>query len=151
MLLAFRGFVGYVLSNSLIVAMLNSVWIIRFFGLFGVYYSLQYLSLSDATVLTFLAPMFTIATGAIFLGEKMNWKQAVAGCKHILITLSSVTIAKLLTPVCSLVGVILIARPRSLFGKALQDITLADGTGSMVEETSMEPLATPSQRLGAVG
>jgi drug/metabolite transporter (DMT)-like permease len=52
---------------------------LSFFGLFGVYYSLQYLSLSDATVLTFLAPMFTIATGSIFLGEKMNWKQAVAG------------------------------------------------------------------------
>ena len=56
----------------------------RFFGLFGVYYSLQYLSLSDATVLTFLAPMFTIATGALFLGEKMHWKQAVAGCKSAL-------------------------------------------------------------------
>ncbi|KAI0694045.1 EamA-like transporter family-domain-containing protein [Cytidiella melzeri] len=113
MLLALRGFVG-------------------FFGLFGVYYSLQYLSLSDATVLTFLAPMFTIATGAFFLGEKANWKQAVAG-------------------LCSLVGVILIARPAFLFGKASQDMTLADGTGDAIGGTGMELIATPSQRLGAVG
>ena len=38
----------------------------RFLGVFGVYYSLQYLSLSDATVLTFLAP------GAFFLGENFT-------------------------------------------------------------------------------
>ena len=51
----------------------------RFFGLFGVYYSLQYLSLSDATVLTFLAPMCTTVTGALLLKEGFSWKQAVAG------------------------------------------------------------------------
>ncbi|KAI0337871.1 DUF6-domain-containing protein [Trametopsis cervina] len=116
LLLVFRGFVG-------------------FFGLFGVYYSLQYLSLSDATVLTFLAPMFTIVTGALFLGEKMNWRQAAAGF-------------------ISLLGVILIARPTFLFGSAPLPlplpsdlpISLADGT-----DASMAPIVTPAQRIAAVG
>jgi drug/metabolite transporter (DMT)-like permease len=51
----------------------------RFFGLFGVYYSLQYLSLSDATVLTFLAPLTTAIAGALLLGESFTLKQASAG------------------------------------------------------------------------
>jgi drug/metabolite transporter (DMT)-like permease len=46
--------------------------IYRFFGLFGIYFSLQYLSLSDATVITFLAPMFTALGGALFLRERMR-------------------------------------------------------------------------------
>ncbi len=33
----------------------------------GVHYSLQYLTLSDATMLTFLAPMCTAVTGAMLL------------------------------------------------------------------------------------
>jgi drug/metabolite transporter (DMT)-like permease len=33
---------------------------------------LQYLSLSDATVITFLAPMFTALGGALFLRERMR-------------------------------------------------------------------------------
>jgi hypothetical protein len=40
---------------SLVVA--NSDFFLhRFFGVFGMYYSLQYLPLADCTVLTFLAP-----------------------------------------------------------------------------------------------
>lgn len=54
----------------------------RFFGLFGVYYSLQYLSLSDATVLTFLAPMCTAVTGAVLLHEKLSWREAFAGREY---------------------------------------------------------------------
>ena len=51
----------------------------RFFGLFGVYYSLQFLSLSDATVLTFLAPMCTAVTGALLLKENFSLREALAG------------------------------------------------------------------------
>lgn len=51
----------------------------RFFGLFGIYFSLRYLSLSDATVLTFLAPLCTAGVGALVLGEKIGWRQVVAG------------------------------------------------------------------------
>jgi drug/metabolite transporter (DMT)-like permease len=45
---------------------------VRFFGLFGVYFSLQYLSLSDATVITFLAPTCTAIAGAVLLKEKLR-------------------------------------------------------------------------------
>lgn len=54
----------------------------RFFGLFGIYYSLQYLSLSDATVLTFLAPLCTAIAGALFLKENFRRTQALAGCER---------------------------------------------------------------------
>ena len=53
----------------------------RFFGLFGVYYSLEYLSLSDSTVLTFLVPMCTALAGALFLGEKFSCREVFAGRK----------------------------------------------------------------------
>ena len=51
----------------------------RFFGLFGMYFSLQYLSLSDAVVLTFLTPMCTGLAGKLFLKEKYTLLQASAG------------------------------------------------------------------------
>ena len=50
----------------------------RFTGLFGTYYALQYLSLSDATVLSFLTPMTTAVTGALFLKETLTLKQVSA-------------------------------------------------------------------------
>jgi drug/metabolite transporter (DMT)-like permease len=77
LLLVFRGFSGYVsrtVSSYRRVANLDG----SFFGLFGVYYSLQYLSLSDATVLTFLVPICTAVSGALFLGETFSVKQALA-------------------------------------------------------------------------
>ncbi|KAH8986202.1 integral membrane protein DUF6 [Lactarius akahatsu] len=77
-LLVFRGFSG-------------------FFGLSGVYFSLQYLSLSDATVLTFMVPIFTGFSGAVFLKEPVSLRELLAG-------------------LCSFLGVILIARPQFLFG-----------------------------------
>jgi drug/metabolite transporter (DMT)-like permease len=49
-----------------------------FFGLFGMYYSLQYLSLADATVLSFLFPL-TIAIGGYFiLKEPYSKREALA-------------------------------------------------------------------------
>lgn len=53
-----------------------------FIGLYGIYFSLQYLSLSDATVLTFLSPMFTAVAGAVFLKEHLTLKQVLAGCTY---------------------------------------------------------------------
>ncbi|KAI0072258.1 DUF6-domain-containing protein [Panus rudis PR-1116 ss-1] len=111
LLLAARGFVG-------------------FFGLFGVYYSLQYLSLSDATVLTFLAPMCTAVTGALFLKEDFHWKQAVAS-------------------LCSLLGVVLIARPEFIFGRQAADGIVHPVEG--VDSDSPIREVTPAQRLAAVG
>jgi drug/metabolite transporter (DMT)-like permease len=68
-----------------------------FFGLSGMYWSLQYLSVADATILVFLTPLTTAVAGAVFLKEGYSVKQAVAG-------------------VFSLLGVVLIGRPAFLFG-----------------------------------
>lgn len=68
-----------------------------FVGLSGVYYSLKYLSLSEATVLTFLTPFTTTISSAIFLGEIVTVGYFVAGSFCIL-------------------GVIFIAQPDFLFG-----------------------------------
>ncbi|KAJ7334800.1 hypothetical protein DFH08DRAFT_879438 [Mycena albidolilacea] len=77
-LLVFRGITGFV-------------------GLDGTYFALQYLSLSDVTVLSFLVPMCTAISGSFFLKETFTKREALAG-------------------VCSLFGVVLIARPHFLFG-----------------------------------
>lgn len=50
-----------------------------FFGLFGLYYSLRYLSLSDAVVLTFLSPLTTAISGSCLLGETFTKREALAG------------------------------------------------------------------------
>jgi hypothetical protein len=86
----------------------------RFIGLSGGYFSLQYLSLSDATVLTFLAPILTAFSGAIFLKETLSLKDMCAGCMSSQVISPVVAIHRVL--VCSFFGVILVARPRSLFG-----------------------------------
>ncbi|KIM44307.1 hypothetical protein M413DRAFT_443317 [Hebeloma cylindrosporum] len=89
-------------------------------GLFGIYYSLQYLSLSDATVLTFFAPTCTAIAGAIFLGESFKLREAMAGF-------------------VSLAGVVLIARPAALFG----------GHGAVGIPSDADKVAT-SDRMKAV-
>jgi len=83
LLLVFRGVSGYVVCERTITAIFHNESNLRFFGLIGVYYSLQYLSLSDATVLTFLSPLCTAASGALFLGEKFSCKELFAGCAYL--------------------------------------------------------------------
>ncbi|KAG0704047.1 drug/metabolite transporter superfamily [Suillus ampliporus] len=84
-----------------------------FFGLCGLYLSLRYLSVADATVLIFLTPLTTAVAGCILLKESYSIKQAVAGA-------------------CSLLGVVFIARPAFLFGspdaipQGFQDVTPAE-------------------------
>ncbi|KAI0667473.1 hypothetical protein C8Q78DRAFT_1140466 [Trametes maxima] len=80
-----------------------------FVGLFGTYYTLQYLSLSDTTVLSFLTPMCTAITGALLLKEDLTVRQSMASA-------------------FSFVGVLLIARPDFLFGKSLDDAQSHDTT-----------------------
>ncbi|KAG5641444.1 hypothetical protein DXG03_005218 [Asterophora parasitica] len=113
LLLVFRGFSGMI-ANS-------------FFGLYGIYYSLQYLSLSDATVLTFLAPLCTGISGALFLKERYSKREALAS-------------------VCSLLGVVLIARPAFLFGEPNVAVIADDLLALEYVEKG-----TPKQRLVAVG
>ena len=90
--------------------------VVGFFGLFGVYYSLQYLDLSDATVLTFLAPILTGYFGRIFLKEPFLKTELYAG-------------------LISLLGVVFIAHPQSLFG---------NGSSGLADATNL-------QRLMAIG
>ncbi|KAJ7280288.1 DUF6-domain-containing protein [Mycena rebaudengoi] len=78
-------------------ALLVSRGIFGFIGLNGTYFSLQYLSLSDATVISFLAPICTAVCGSVLLKETFTRREALAG-------------------IFSLFGVVLIARPEFLFG-----------------------------------
>ncbi|KAI9439313.1 hypothetical protein H4582DRAFT_2076013 [Lactarius indigo] len=95
-----------------------------FFGLSGMYFSLQYLSLSDAVVLSFLSPILTGFTGAIFLKEPFSRNELFAG-------------------LCSFLGVVLIARPQFLFGKLP-----ADRSAGIPADLS--EVATPEQRMLSV-
>ena len=52
-----------------------------FASIFGLYYSLVYLPLSTATVLTFLVPFCTAISGALFLKETFHLKEGLAGGK----------------------------------------------------------------------
>jgi len=109
-------------------------------GLFGVYYSLQYLSLSDATVLAFFAPTCTAIAGAIFLGESFKLRDATASCKR---SYEAVEIRwipyRSWILVVSFAGVVLIARPVTLFG----------GHGSPTIPSDTDKVAT-SDRMKAV-
>ncbi|KAI9928554.1 hypothetical protein MW887_001768 [Aspergillus wentii] len=68
-----------------------------FFGVYGLYYSVQYLPISEASVLTFLAPILSCYTCSLFIpGERFTGKQQLAA-------------------VISLVGVVLIAQPFAFF------------------------------------
>ncbi|KAG7442191.1 drug/metabolite transporter superfamily [Guyanagaster necrorhizus] len=94
-----------------------------FVGILGVYYSLKYLSLSEATVLTFLTPFTTTISSAIFLGETVTVGYLVAGLLNIF-------------------GVICIAQPVLLFGKSP-----AEGT----EDPEFRLLAVGMSLLGVMG
>ncbi|KAI0740153.1 hypothetical protein C8Q76DRAFT_706953 [Earliella scabrosa] len=109
-----------------------------FLGIFGLYYSLQYLSVTDATVLQFLSPMFTAAAGAVFLHEPFSWREGSAG-------------------LASLLGVVLIARPEFLFGSGSGDNDVvipgppdAPNSGRASDANANYKMVTPSQRLLAV-
>ncbi|KAI6823608.1 hypothetical protein KC340_g5021 [Hortaea werneckii] len=117
-----------------------------FFGVFGMYYSLLYLPLADATVITFLAPSLACWACSILINEPFGRLEQIAG-------------------LVSLVGVALIARPTSLFAAfASKDSPPATGnsdvmpggnstgaaSGEDADASSYEDV-TPEQRLAAVG
>ncbi|RMZ66053.1 integral membrane duf6 [Pyrenophora seminiperda CCB06] len=70
--------------------------LLGFFGVFGMYYSLLYLPLADATVITFLAPSLACWACSYFINEPFTRMEQMAAY-------------------ISLFGVVLIARPVSLF------------------------------------
>ena len=74
--------------------------IVGFIAIVGSYYSLQYLSLSDAIAISFSIPMVTGIFAWIFLGERYTRTEAICG-------------------IFALCGVVMIAKPSFLFGDAL--------------------------------
>ncbi|TKX22173.1 hypothetical protein C1H76_5606 [Elsinoe australis] len=114
-----------------------------FFGVFGMYYSLLYLPIADATVITYLAPGLSCWACSILIKEPFT------------------RIEKLGTFV-SLFGVIFIARPASLFssssseshqtpaGSASDIVTPTNATAAMSSASDYDSV-TPEQRISAVG
>lgn len=72
--------------------------VIGFFGVFGLYYSVNYLDMSDATVITFLTPTVTAILAWVFLREHLIPLEIVAGF-------------------VALCGVVIISRPKFLLGE----------------------------------
>ncbi|SGZ57219.1 CIC11C00000003324 [Sungouiella intermedia] len=103
--------------------------IIGFFGVFGLYYSLQYLSLSDAVSITFLIPMVTAFFAFIMLGEKYSVLEAVCA-------------------VLSLAGVLLIAKPDFLFGT---DTEVSHNDSAESSSSKLRLLATGVGLIGVCG
>ncbi|KAH8701484.1 hypothetical protein GQ44DRAFT_831867 [Phaeosphaeriaceae sp. PMI808] len=116
-----------------------------FFGVFGMYYSLLYLPLADATVITFLAPSLSCWICSFLIHEPFTRTEQIAAY-------------------ISLFGVVLIARPISLFASfshSGEPVSPSSGLAHVVPAnasvTPLERLAadydavTPTQRATAVG
>ena len=110
-----------------------------FAGVFGMYYSLLYLPLADATVITFLAPSIACWACSILIKEPFTRIEQIGG-------------------LVSLVGVLLIARPTSLFaalsGDAGSSPTGDDtppGNSTAPPDASSYEDVTPRERLTGVG
>lgn len=102
--------------------------IVGFFGVFGLYYSLQYLSLSDAVSITFLIPMVTAFFAWIMLGERYSVLEGVCA-------------------ILSLAGVLLIAKPDFLFGSEPQ----AEVPENDSAESSSSKLRLIATGVGLIG
>jgi len=101
-----------------------------FFTLSGVYFSLQYLSLSDATALTFMAPILTGFSGAVFLKEHLSIGEVLAG-------------------LCSFFGVVLISRPQFLFGSSQEFLDPSKGQLDVTPANRM--LSVIAALIGVLG
>lgn len=106
-----------------------------FFGIFGMYYSLMYLPLADATVITFLAPAVASFACYLLLGERFTRVEQVASF-------------------ISLLGVVMIARPTSFFhlGSSEQDPAATNATTNSTGDYDFHaPNPTSVQRFTAIG
>lgn len=104
-----------------------------FLGVFGLYFSLLYLPISEATVLTFLAPVLTCYACAIFIpGETFSRQQQLAGF-------------------VSLMGVVFIARPLSFLTSSPVGGSPSGDPNNSISPVDGIPEPTKSQHLLAVG
>ena len=108
-----------------------------FFGVFGMYFSLLYLPLSEATVLGFLSPVLACYLCSFIMpGETFTAQQQIAAF-------------------VSLFGVLFIARPFSLLSSSTTSTQPADGMTSPASKSTV-PADSPQevtqeQHLAAVG
>src|ERR1700761_2736098 len=111
-----------------------------FFGVFGMYYSLMYLPLADATVITFLSPVIACAVCAYILKEPFTRMEQIAA-------------------VLSMLGVVLIARPTAIFSyfqpadPQPDNTTISESLGNITlpsSTSSLERTVTPHQKVMAV-
>ena len=109
--------------------------------MYGIYYSLQYLPLSDATVITFLAPIVACWACSVLIHEPFTRSEQFAGG-------------------VSFLGVVLIARPTSFLPTASDSSPRGSGGPDGLAATNSTNVhanpqgsddVTPSQRLSAVG
>ncbi|EHA47540.1 hypothetical protein MGG_03957 [Pyricularia oryzae 70-15] len=98
-----------------------------FFGIYGMWYSIMYLPLAEATVITFLVPCVTGYLCHLVIHEPFTRKEQVASF-------------------IALIGVVLIARPAALLGVD------EDPSTAETSATGGDPgdEITPAQRLGAI-
>ncbi|CEP62835.1 uncharacterized protein LALA0_S06e04918g [Lachancea lanzarotensis] len=100
-----------------------------FFGVFGMYYSLMYLSVPDATVITFLGPSITGVLAWMVLHERYTKVEAIGA-------------------LVSLLGVVMIVRPSFLLGSSTPE-----KTSDVVESNDPQErlVATLIALLGVLG
>ena len=110
-----------------------------FLGVFGLYFSLLYLPISEATILTFLAPIGSCYAFSLLLpDETFSKQQQIAGF-------------------VSLFGVVFIARPVSLFSGGYEgpmpnpEISLSSNATTPATEIDGVLQPTSAQHLKAVG
>ncbi|KAF8855087.1 hypothetical protein BDZ45DRAFT_596098 [Acephala macrosclerotiorum] len=124
---------GFPLGKKELRGLLVARSVTGFFGIFGMYYSLQYLPVADAVVITFLAPSVASYGCYLFLKEPFPRSAQYAS-------------------LTSLLGVVMIARPTSFFTSSPPD----PSTGSIPSNTTTSaiessfPTPTSGQRLSAV-
>ncbi|KAF3039062.1 hypothetical protein E8E11_001493 [Didymella keratinophila] len=95
-----------------------------FVGLFGLYYSLSWLNISDATVITFIIPTLTALVCFIWLREPFTVREALAA----LIAFS---------------GVLLVARPTWLFPNPPVDPITGQPEADAIVKTLMNVMSSP--------
>lgn len=100
-----------------------------FFGVFGTYFAVMYLSISDAVLISFLAPSLTIILAWVVLKERVHTFEFIGG-------------------LVSLLGVILIVRPPFLFGSSGESSDISKGESQNPKERL---LATTVALFGVIG
>ncbi|KAI1805766.1 hypothetical protein F4811DRAFT_514295 [Daldinia bambusicola] len=111
-----------------------------FFGIYGMWYSVQYIPLAEATVITFLAPNITGYLCHIFMHEPFTRVEQLAS-------------------LVALGGVVLITKPTSLFSGAASPSAAGNiAAGTAVNATAEvnsypggEHISTSAERLKAIG